>query len=607
MKISKNAENCLLNLDPQVLTSYVNKMSMTVGEWGGRYVKWVQGEQEHLFSLKYLLKIIETKKQSAHLGQIIQSFKKLNLKGETQLKKAFWWIRLLTWLRRINLLEYSWKKEVAHIEKSIVSTNPLPPQNNNPTHFQPILTNLTEDKKKQQTTEVTTVHLSPKLVAEELKKLLGTKKLCLCVTEYGGFGDLICGARWAKQLHNKVGFPEDQILIVSNSASKLKKLVTHLKANVLTPEGYHAISREEVGIQFVVPVIDREKQAFLKDDIPTFRLAEYENRLAEYEGPHICPSYPSMGIGKRSLGILIDDELTKASFPYPNDPTSTKSNALKKVSPYLLKAILGKEPTKDAFENFFKTNKLYTSYAHSYHLMAAYFVLVSYWNKTEKGDFFVIFPGGHTKKMLDPTYLEAKPKEKERLVFGIDQNQFRKDWRENLVERLKKTGNISKLRILITEKGKIEEHILYESEIGDKSKVMTIVTGNVIPHHDMRFFFLSSEKECLITGDMSLTDAISTNRVFVYECYKHKENLGKKLQKRYGKMCLELGTSMSSCPSKAARFMFTFFENQKKDNYRKVSETNEKIVKENNAFPEVCKKLVTFLKPKFTRGLAQKI
>ncbi len=169
MKISKNAENCLLKLDPQVLTDYVNEMAMTVGKWGGRYVKWIQGEQEHLFSLKYLLKIIETKKQSPHLGQIIQSFKKLNLKGENELKKAFWWKRLLTWLRRINLLGYSWKKEVTHIEKSIVSTNPLPPQNNKPTPFHPISTNPTKDKKKQQTTAENP--LRGRIARQEFEKL----------------------------------------------------------------------------------------------------------------------------------------------------------------------------------------------------------------------------------------------------------------------------------------------------------------------------------------------------------------------------------------------------------------------------------------------------
>lgn len=71
-------------------------------------------------------------------------------------------------------------------------------------------------------------------------------------------------------------------------------------------------------------------------------------------------------------------------------------------------------------------------------------------------------------------------------------------------------------------------------------KTLRIITRSKIAHCDFETCLLMSQPLTLITGDQSLSEAISTDKIILYELYRHKIGLGQSLIKLANKLALPL-------------------------------------------------------------------
>lgn len=87
--------------------------------------------------------------------------------------------------------------------------------------------------------------------------------------------------------------------------------------------------------------------------------------------------------------------------------------------------------------------------------------------------------------------------------------------------------------------GKVE--IVHQTSAGEISTSMTlsnpskktlrIITRKAVSHKDFERCLLMSQPLTLVTGDQSLSEAFSTNKIFLYEFYLHKDALKESLEK----------------------------------------------------------------------------
>lgn len=68
----------------------------------------------------------------------------------------------------------------------------------------------------------------------------------------------------------------------------------------------------------------------------------------------------------------------------------------------------------------------------------------------------------------------------------------------------------------------------------DRPKTIRLIFGPV-SHTDMKLLMRMAEKEMVCTGDQSLSETISCNKVFIYERLLHKTELAESIEQLYGK------------------------------------------------------------------------
>jgi hypothetical protein len=247
------------------------------------------------------------------------------------------------------------------------------------------------------------------------------------------------------------------------------------------------ITESNIHIQVTTSTDRHTAKHKITGKIPVLALCEYDFDIQPATNDLICKS---LGLGKESIGIMIDHSLKEWGFSEDANDPFKRLCQLKNVNPALQTAILGKK----SFEQFIDTSSLYTSYARP-------FILSEY-----------------VKNVV-----VENAKEKKKLVFVLPKISL-KDLEEL---KLNKLGIKSLKVVKFNYEGKAVESNKCISGEGKKIKV---VSGQ-INYHDMITLFKAAIPKVVVTGDQSLSEAISANLNFIYAAADHKRNLKRNLER----------------------------------------------------------------------------
>lgn len=298
-------------------------------------------------------------------------------------------------------------------------------------------------------------------------------------------GDLSCGFKVINDLHERIGVPLKNIFVVSNDVegcqlfNKYHFKIENSKLNTVQK----IIDESNIHLQITTSTDRGTAKHKLTGKVPVLALCEYDFNTEESTKDLVCKS---LGLGKEAIGIMVDYSLKEWGFSHDAQDPIKRLQQLDEVSPILKKAILGKKE----IQKFNETSCLYTSYARN-------FILLEY---------------------IKTIYQENI--QKKNLVFVLSDISLK-----SVIElKLFNVGSIKLLKF----NHETQEISAKKSVIGTGIKVK-IVTGR-IKHAEMLTIFKAAHPKVVVTGDQSLSEAISANLNFIYAAADHKHNLQNNLE-----------------------------------------------------------------------------
>ena len=365
----------------------------------------------------------------------------------------------------------------------------------------------------------------------------------LASDKLNGLGDLACGRRVADLLHKLGGIPAEKIVICSNAKNDFERVFnTDQKYRVISP--VEASKLTDIKIQIAAPRLYQESENVITG-VPCLYLHEYNHGVQSVR-PDIFQYEYQMGLNlcesdnlTKPIGILIDPELHEWSQSQEAKDPVEKAIILTTLPNNFSNAILdGKSP-----KAFADSSKLYTGYASKELTKQSFLRAMIKLNNQQETDLVFVLPGSFDyASILTKEFLQRKG-------FG-------------------------ELKVYEGRDGHLEKS--HSIQISEQGKTLILLTKE-IPNQLMKSLWKASEAECLVTGDQSLTEAISANKVFLYEVLPHKTNVGNEL----------LYWQRLSLYNPGSASVVRAFTALRRDGYSSVYTLNTKIVEEQNANPRI--------------------
>lgn len=339
---------------------------------------------------------------------------------------------------------------------------------------------------------------------EEVKRIIAGKlqglKIAVITIGLGGFGDYLCAAKICTYFHESLGLDMKNIALATEESPNVRQLLSS-KGIQIIDHHYDSLKKWGVDFQVIAPVADSWLASqHVETSIPTLAIAEYGFNSPDYLKKESVATY-AFGLSDNSMGIIFEPQQRES------DPLVRLTN-LCNIPLNIQKAILGEEFSQRAIEKFAASSKLYFSYAHNESEMLSFMqaiVKMSFQLNDDKECCFY-FMGND---LSDPKFWFVKDDLKEETIF----NTF------------KKCGiGIIEYKWLGSENETLLFHLNKDSE-----RKIKIITGN-IPHQYVMTLHQSSEKEALVTGDQSFSEAIAVKKFPIYEYYRHKKEFFEQFQ-----------------------------------------------------------------------------
>jgi len=317
------------------------------------------------------------------------------------------------------------------------------------------------------------------LEEQKYEHLTMPKTVLLYVCDKGGFGDLITAAKMAHII--KQDNPNTQVIMIHTSqfSEQAKKVIRNFPCDCLLEDTnpttpFDHANAIAIGVA-TVNAKEMQQNPFLQD-IPRFSIEEYDaDRTLIDDSIVSMPTQYISGLSMNALGIFVDEN----------------------ISPILT-------------ENQKKILQSYNLQGQPF-----YFGYVTYSNTVE---YFLKTLVNYAKDNTEPLNVVLK------CYHLSEADEDRKKHiatKENLIQKIKSlipyltTQNIGTICIngdTIT--------------IGPGSKKLNItLIDNPIPREHMRTLMQASQDLCLLTGDQSFSEAVSMNKIIIYEVRQHKISL----------------------------------------------------------------------------------
>jgi hypothetical protein len=330
----------------------------------------------------------------------------------------------------------------------------------------------------------------------EISKVILEKQkshIIIRVYDAGGFGDLLFALKLTDTLFKQL--PNVKIALVFTDPKTIEKTkavakeypyidicytIESLPEEFRNPKGGICIGaaafygKTRCGLDF--------DQLKLPENYPFLYLPEYGDRNNQekyYENIKVT------GLQRHQYGIFIEKRLTE--IVESNRNPSIHISKLTDAS--LKKRILeGQTPTNYAF----KTN-LYFGYGHSTTSHTHFIRSVAHFEKT------------NSSKNID-------------LILILDNpDELKLTFEKKIIEELALQG-FGLIEIVSTSTGESQK-----IELSKKSnRILRIITKKNLSHDDFLTCLLMSQPLTLASGDQSLSEGISANKIFIYELYEHK-------------------------------------------------------------------------------------
>ncbi len=314
-----------------------------------------------------------------------------------------------------------------------------------------------------------------------------TNKNYLIITyEINGQGDLSCGMKVANDLHERLGIPVKNILISSNKVKGIDNFNKHNFKSISLKEIESLHKQQAVDLQIIAPTDGFSGVDCTVEKAPALALLEYG--FTPLKSHRVMSK--ALGIGKEEIGILIDPSLKEWGFSEEAKSSRNRMQQLEQLDPTLKAAIMGKK----SFDELNNKHALYMSYAPEKFLLKFIEVLSEKNHSSHKNNIFVL-PNLSATAIKDLN-LKALHFRK---IKVIDLNQ------------------------------PSTQHSIKSEETETTDKKITIIRGRIV-HSAMLTLMKATEREILVTGDQSLSEAIAGNKNFIYIAPEHKEKLSKDLK-----------------------------------------------------------------------------
>lgn len=337
-----------------------------------------------------------------------------------------------------------------------------------------------------------------------------------------GYGDLLFGLRMVSGLKKELatlGYTDECYLVTSAEG---KALIEKLKGDeefgvkVFTNEQFEKMSADKnFKIDYFVsgPVKANEKKLdAIPKSIPLLFVPEYDftngnwhiDLATKYKNPlRKCHAVSSGLDEQEDKGIFICPELVNISDNIKTTDKTVYWNKLKEVKE------LDKRLFKDqSIEEYTKRTSLCLQYASKNAGIEVYEQYLK----------------------CNQTYMSGTDKDIDLFCLGGDPKDGDNDKKQallNTISAIKKDG-FTKI-IFVNQAGKEEE--LYQDKSAAKEKVFRFVSYGGVSHPQIIALLAVSEDVVGVTGDQSLSEALSARKIPIYEARGHKENFCNKMSK----------------------------------------------------------------------------
>lgn len=325
------------------------------------------------------------------------------------------------------------------------------------------------------------------------------KRIVVCSeVKWGGSGDISCGAKIINFLID-LGIKKEHITLMSNVSPEF---VANFDANlryVKIEKLSEQILQEKPDLVITAPTL-HNLQTIASLNIPFLPILEYGGSF----NPTISHADKVMVMGprKRELGIMIDPALHEWSQSPEATYSKGRLRQLESLPAKLQTSILGEAFSERIIEKFNEQSRLYFGYVFNSQ-NALFFVqaitLMANKNEDQK-DLCFFFPGSK--------------------ILGDERSDTDHWLRGKFMECIAELGvkEVQQVNSATNER----ESISVPGAKGEKR--ITLIYGRV-SHQDFCILLKASEKETIVTGDQSLSEAISVKKRFFYETLDHKINL----------------------------------------------------------------------------------
>lgn len=335
----------------------------------------------------------------------------------------------------------------------------------------------------------------------------GKSHIVIRVLDKAGYGDLLFAMKLTEMISKNI--PEAKIAIVfqdEKTISKVRSIASEY------PFEKNCYSLRKLPAEFkslknglcigAATFYDEEEtvkdlkydQMGLPDKYPFLRIPEYG---CTYKQEKFYEKSKVTGLCTHEFGIFIDPKIISAIESFKEK----KQNPLLHINNLIDKS-LQKQILQNAsdIESYSQRSNLYFGYAHSTTSHVHFIKAVA---NLEKGN----------DKNVDLILILDNPLELDLLITPEVKSELRK-------------AGFGKIKIAPTEQTSFSTlKISLKS-----SKVLRIIPKNSLVHKDVETCLIMSRPLSLVTGDQSISEAISAGKIFIYELWSHKIQFEKSLK-----------------------------------------------------------------------------
>lgn len=374
----------------------------------------------------------------------------------------------------------------------------------------------------------------------EIRRLLqGKKVMVLAGNPSGGLGDAMTARKICLYISEHFGVATANLTLASaaygDDPGATYDLLISDKMKLKSNE-FSTVESLDPDVQIFFPdEYTARPYIALDNTVPTLCLGECGHpppKALESNTVHVA----ALGLSDDSMGYVPDPQLRAWAAQKGSLTPTQKLEKLETIPEVIQRAILGEAYSKPAIESFAKSSKLYFGYANDVKEISHFIEgIVKMHHELKTGSEFCFYMMGNT------------------ITLPFIPEGCSADYRDMLLKKLPnlKGLGIGGIDFVCAKTGQIDK---FECDPASSKRIKVIV-GSLDPQH-VRAMHMASEEETLTTGDQSFCEALSAEKIPIYEILNHKENFYRQFLAAAKELAIDLHDGSSKIdPDKVKNFL----------------------------------------------------